>query len=78
MNDTGENSGAFCIDGTCIPAVSRRVLTWHILLTRIGYLCLIRRGKCNFSLIINKIIFMSCLQFPSVFTFYFSGQCWQK
>lgn len=49
----------------CIPVVTRKILTWHILLTIIGYLCLIRREEYNFPLIMNKVIFISCLQFPT-------------
>lgn len=40
---------------SCIPVITRKVLTWRILLTIIGYLYFIRRGGCSFSPIINNI-----------------------
>lgn len=46
----------------CIPAVTRKVPTRHILLTIIGYLCLIRRRGYNFSLI-SKITFFQVSSF---------------
>lgn len=54
----------------CISAVIRKALTCHTLLTLSGYSYLIRRGEHHFSLIIvNKIIFVTCLQFQLCFHF---------
>lgn len=47
----------------CIPVITGKVLTCHVLLMIIRYVHLIRRGECHFSLI-NKIIFITSISRP--------------